>query len=267
MLYIDWFHVDWFTWLPFFLGLIVIVIFILRLVRLLTRWSPIEVSHVKEYSENIEGDIIRIYQRINPDQSSIKTTQNPYAILLIPPQSVKGAKKYHLAVALAATGRKIYVLTPQLITNWMQTNTFSLKLANLLKNQNITSGIVFDHLFSRIIKDISPADKMQWIFIRPQIPHTRAKEKIETNLEQNLSNQNPITTFQPVKCHFFIEPSTNWMNKTDKQNLKELKAKVQKLYPNNWITINSGGWSFFGQETVVFGYILGKISENSNCDH
>ena len=98
MLFIDWYQINWMAYMPIFIGLFLIVILFLRILRKLTRWAPIGVSHVAVGIIEFQNEQFILYHHQNPksDNDSDLPPQlnpnyipNPNSIFLIPPLTVQ----------------------------------------------------------------------------------------------------------------------------------------------------------------------------------
>jgi hypothetical protein len=293
MIFIEWYHTDWNLYLPVIIGIILIVILFLRILRRLTRWGPVSVSHVIKQKIEFQNTTITIYQHqipseTNNNESGIENL-DPASLgknlLLIPPLSVNGEHNYHLAVSLAITGWKVVVLTPNQVNHII--NIDNLELFNqMIQEFNITKAIIFDYAIPNVIQILLnvnivdnsslPLSNINWCFIRPMLNWLEIKhwyqilplsamwwsrlKLMQFNPTSKIVNNQISEISNLVKVNlsrfFFIEPQISWLTHQGQNQFNDLKMVDPEQEHGHFFKINDGGWSFYRQETLVLGYIL-----------
>ena len=66
MILFQWVQIDWIKWMPVEIAVLLGLIIIIRIMRRLTRWGPVRISHVTEGLWDYSGKSFRIYKKSNP---------------------------------------------------------------------------------------------------------------------------------------------------------------------------------------------------------
>ncbi len=184
MLFINWYQINWMAYMPIFIGLFLIVILFLRILRKLTRWAPIGVSHVAVGIIEFQNEQFILYHHQNPksDNDSDLPPQlnpnyipNPNSIFLISPLTVQRRDQYPLAVSIAITGRDVILPAKDQFFSW--NDVTHQKFPSFLDHFNISSIIAFDYAIPFMFQLFSQLDdrNITWCFIRPTFQWTNVR--------------------------------------------------------------------------------------------
>jgi hypothetical protein len=268
MIYIEWFQIDYLTVLPIFLLIILGIIILLRIIRRLTRWGPVEVSHIRIEQTHIENIELEIYKPIQPNEAT-KT------IIFVPPLSLFKPRRNHIATALALYNFNVILLTPQFISQLDKNYQRTMIWNQLIDHFSPILGITFDYAMPSIIRSVKFDSKpLFWIFSRPLLSRDHIQsifllfpftpkwfsrilyqiKKVKSDIsdpKQELDEWSLPETMQFALIH----PESTWLNQTGKKAL-QLFSQNNKAKMVEEIHFTSGGWSFYFQETIWFGHII-----------
>jgi hypothetical protein len=215
-------------------------------------------------------------------------------LLLIPPLHTKIEKNNYIAVSLALLGWNVFGINPVLLAKWANPNIKSQDFISLLKKYRIQIILVFDYAFPIIMQFLQKMDPesiellhLKIICFRPTISYQSIQKLWQLVpfseiwwsrcfLSQFLRKNRYINTLQkasgslesgmitypiiPQIDYFFIHPSKTWLTTEAQNQLTHFKPKrVIDNFQNN-ILISQGGWTFYGQETIILGWIAAILS-------
>ncbi len=182
----EWTQIDWIKWMPVEIAVLLFLIILIRIIRRLTRWGSIKISHVKEGGWDYNGMKYHTYFKSNSletvDRTEIKSekSQKIDRILLIPPLMDKIIKGNHLATAITMLGHDVVVLNHNNVQNFckdqINRNNIKLDFKKFLLEGRFSTIILFDWSIFPIFKllefyDNQPSNKdlknISWILIRP----------------------------------------------------------------------------------------------------
>jgi hypothetical protein len=283
MLLVEWYRIDWFVWLPVILLVLLVVILVLRIIRRVTRWGPVEISHVQEIVTQFEEDNISTYIKNSPENQNPKensSVQQSTGVIFIPSLLQKGEKRDIIVSSLALLHSPIFVLTPSHVRKWLiEEASPEKKLLRLIKEKSIRSIIVFDYAIPPILKSIEIMEKngeklplVQWVFIRPTLswsdilpawklfPFTSRwwTRQAFIHFQKMNNSQNKGFLAENLKRLTdiaIIHPQKTWLSGEGQLALHKFEFDVLKLDPKNIHEFTLGGWSFYRQETVLLGII------------
>ena len=184
----EWTQIDWIKWMPVEIAVLLFLIILIRIIRRLTRWGSIKISHVKEGVWDYNGMKYHTYFKSNSvetvDRTEIRSekSQKIDRILLMPPLMDKIIKGNHLATAITMLGHDVVVLNHSNVQNFCkdQLNRDNIKLnfEKFLLDGQFSTIILFDWSIYPIFKllgfyDNQPSNKdlknISWILIRPTL--------------------------------------------------------------------------------------------------
>ncbi|MHA1475843.1 MAG: hypothetical protein ACTSQ5_11740 [Promethearchaeota archaeon] len=187
----EWTQIDWIKWMPVEIAVLLFLIILIRIIRRLTRWGSIKISHVREGLWDYNGMKYHTYFKSNSletveiaertDRKSEKSQLNN-RILLIPPLMDKIIKGNHLATAITMIGHDVVVLNHNNVQDFCkdQINRDNTKLdfEKFLLEGQFSTVIIFDWSIFPIFKlmgfyENQPYNKdlknISWILIRPTL--------------------------------------------------------------------------------------------------
>jgi hypothetical protein len=291
MIMLQWYQIDWVIWLPVILLILLGVILLLRILRRLTRWGSVNTTNIKCFVKTFEGgkyakyilqfDCCEEISSTEPASTKNNLSNSSKNVLIIPPLGVKGEKNYHLAMALAINKWDVLVLSPRLALNWVENKPTSTKLkSNLtryIKSNHISHIILFDYamcpILNEIQKEISNLQIDRLICIRPTLnwSHIRPfwhflpfserwwavlKLKIHYSKYRKINDlRDCAVKLLEKEITSVISPNKSWNTDTGIKIIE--KINIADLYE-----FQSGGWSFYRQETILFALILQKLNKN-----
>lgn len=296
-IFFKWTQIDWLKWMPVEIAVLLLLIILIRLIRRLTRWGSIKISHVREGVWDYNGTK---YHSYHPERQSEKS-QNIDRILLIPPLMDKIIKGNHLATAITMLGQDVIVLNHNHVQNFCknhknQTNSENIgsEFEKFLLEGRFSTIILFDWSIFPIFKLLRFYDKQQfnkelsnisWILIRPTLKWSDIKSiwkiipftgiwfstlrflKFQKNFYKQsspvfkkISNKQDISDNQ--RNFLFIQPSNSWLSEDGKKNLANYQKKCLEVSESDIFQFSQGGWTFFRNETIVLGIIIQKILKN-----
>ncbi|MHA1704433.1 MAG: hypothetical protein ACTSWK_19455, partial [Promethearchaeota archaeon] len=114
----EWTQIDWIMWMPVEIAVLLFLIILIRIIRRLTRWGSVKISHVKEGDWDYNGKKYHTYHKSNTletaeitegtERKKEKSKIND-RILLIPPLMDKIIKGNHLATAITMLGHDVVI--------------------------------------------------------------------------------------------------------------------------------------------------------------
>ncbi len=267
------------------------------MIRRLTRWGKVEVNTITSQTINFQGITLEKY--LNTQSKEAKNSVDP--ILLFPPLCQKKySKKNHIASALAIYGVDIYLLSPEnAYTLFKAENHGDSGICSLIKDLGIRTIILFDWsipvMFNHFKFEKFENLSLNFILIRPTfeykeimgisriIPFTNRwfytflfdikkwKDVIpqhKASLIKKMADKN--YEFLHHHKYTLINPEKSWLKTDAHLDLKNSMSKLSENLKNiSSYSIKKGGWSFYRQETIVFGLILKAINnftENNNLN-
>ena len=206
MILFQWVQIDWIKWMPVEIAVLLGLIIIIRIMRRLTRWGPVRISHVTEGLWDYSGKSFRIYKKSNPFEpeyqekhKSIEKTENNEIdskekkkngkILLIPPvPPTPNAKRFekgnHVATAIAMLGHDVIILNPKNLQNFFMKHDngheskSGLDFGRFLVDGDFSMVVLFDWAIYPVFKQLGffgehEVEKklldISWILIRPTL--------------------------------------------------------------------------------------------------
>ena len=147
----EWTNIDWIKWMPVEIAVLLFLIILIRIIRRLTRWGPVKISHIKEGVWDYNGTKYRTYYKSNSFENIDKQNEkshNDNRILLIPPLMDKIIKGNHLATAITMLGHEVILLdhnnVQNLCKNQMNQENNSTDFEKFLLEGSFSSVILFD---------------------------------------------------------------------------------------------------------------------------
>jgi hypothetical protein len=287
MLLVQWFIIDWITVLPIIIGILLLVILLMRTIRRLSRWGPVHVSHVQEDILDFLEDHIPIYRKVYPldplHPEMIPESINHQKIIYIPSLFAWIKHGNHVASALAVLGYDVVVLFPNQLAKWSKNEGLSEKLKVFFNEIRPKAVIAFDYAIPLFISNMREyEEQISWILIRPTfnwkdirplisfLPGSprwfskialiiyRIRNKFPFPVvDSKFEELNSKKTNTPQRMISFIHPEQSWLSKNALKSfnpwIQFIKGELQEE-----IHFSQGGWSFYRQETVLFG-VLNRI--------
>ncbi len=183
-----WTEIDWIKWMPVEVAVLLFLIISIRIIRRLTRWSSIKISHVREGLWDYNGIKYHSYYKSNPLETVDRTerksenSQKNDRILLIPPLMDKIKMGNHLATAITMLGHDVIVLDRNKVLDFCKNNEdgekIGLDFEKFLLEGHFSTVILFDWSIFPIFKllgfnENQPLKKnllnISWILIRPTL--------------------------------------------------------------------------------------------------
>jgi hypothetical protein len=184
----EWTQIDWIKWMPVEIAVLLFLIILIRIIRRMTRWGSVKISHVREGVWDYNGMKYHIYFKSNSLETSEITerksekSQKNDRILLIPPLMDKIIKGNHLATAITMLGHDVVVLNHKNIHDFCkdQKNKENIRLdfEKFLLDGQFSTVILFDWSIFPIFKlmgfyenqpYIKDLKNISWILIRPTL--------------------------------------------------------------------------------------------------
>ena len=181
----EWTNIDWIKWMPVEIGVLLFLIILIRIIRRLTRWGSIKISHVREGVWDYNGTNYHTYYKSNSVDNidnQREKSQNIDRILLIPPLMDKIIKGNHLATAITILGHVVIVLNHNNVQdfckNQINTKNNSIDFEKFLLEGGFSTVILFDWSIFPIFKLLGFYDNhsinkkllnISWILIRPTL--------------------------------------------------------------------------------------------------
>ncbi|QEE14449.2 hypothetical protein DSAG12_00262 [Promethearchaeum syntrophicum] len=181
----EWTNIDWIKWMPVEIAVLLFLIILIRIIRRLTRWGPVKISHVKEGVWDYDGKKYHTYYKSNPLENIEKLNEkshNENKILLIPTLMDKIIKGNHLATAITMLGHEIILLDHKhmhdLCKDQMNSENNSRDFEKFLLEGGFSTVILFDWSIFPIFKSLGFYDNhsinqdllnISWILIRPTL--------------------------------------------------------------------------------------------------
>ena len=190
----NWTQIDWIKWMPVEIAVLLLLIILIRLIRRLTRWGSIKISHVREgvwdyrgtkyhsYHTSYKSNSLEIVDIQNEKTHKNNNNNNNDRILLIPPLMENIIKGNHLATAITMMGQDVIVLNHNDVQDFCkdlkngENNNINFK--NFLLEGRFSTVILFDWSIFPIFKllgfyDNQPLNKdlsnISWVLIRPTL--------------------------------------------------------------------------------------------------
>jgi len=187
----EWTQIDWIKWMPVEIAVLFFLIILIRIIRRLTRWGSIKISHVREGDWEYNGMKYHTYFKSNTLETAEKSdrkdkksdkSQINNRILLIPPLMDKIIKGNHLATAITMLGHDVVALNHNNVQDFckdqIKNDNFRLDFEKFLIEGQFSTVILFDWSIFPIFKllgfyDNKPYNKdlnnISWILIRPTL--------------------------------------------------------------------------------------------------
>ena len=292
----EWINIDWMKWMPVEIAILLFLIILIRIIRRMTRWGPVKISHVKEGEWDYNGIKYSTYYKSSSFEEIDKKNENSQKndrILLIPPLMDKIIKGNHLATAITMLGHEVIVLDHKNVQNLckiqMNTENNSTDFEKFLLEGNFSSIILFDWSIFPVFKLLGFYDNqsinqnllnISWTLIRPtlkwsdirsiwkMIPFTGiwfSKLRFLIFQKNFYKKSSPIfqnTTDKMNKTlrnFLFIQPSHTWLSRDGEKNLVNYQKKNLKVSKDDIFQFSQGNWTFFRNETMVLGIIIQEI--------
>ncbi|MHA1563529.1 MAG: hypothetical protein ACTSPA_15615, partial [Promethearchaeota archaeon] len=278
-----WTQIDWIKWMPVEIAVLLFLIILIRIIRRLTRWGSIKISHVREGLWDYNGMKYHTYFKSNSletveiaertDRKSEKSQLNN-RILLIPPLMDKIIKGNHLATAITMIGHDVVVLNHNNVQDFCkdQINRDNTKLdfEKFLLEGQFSTVIIFDWSIFPIFKlmgfyENQPYNKdlknISWILIRPTLKWSDI---------ESIWKIIPFTGIWFSKLRFLkfqIQPSKSWLSEDGEKNLINYQKNCLKISKNEIFQFSQGNWAFFRNETIVLGIIIQEILKKERKKH
>ncbi len=278
MLFFEWQRIDWIKWMPIEVLVLLGLIILIRFLRWIFRWGPVSSSHLQKDRYQIGEFTLYKYQKVQENTIETPASQlnmNP-SILFIPPLTAQFKDFDHLAGALALTGFPVLVLSPSNLRKIWISHDSANYLQKCCEENVITHIIVCDIAVPLITKGLQNyPHPLTWICLRPtfswatirpiwkliQTP-TLFLSKVLLHIRffhsySAFSSLNAFEWLPRKEDHgIFILPSSSWITPQGIEQMEEWWENSPQHDRFQIIHIKKGGWSFFRNETVVFGYIL-----------
>ena len=184
----EWTRIDWIKWMPVEIAVLLFLIISIRIIRRLTRWGSIKISHVREGLWDYNGIKYKTYYKSNPLETADGTdrksenSQKIDRILLIPPLMDKIKMGNHLATAITMLGHDVIVLDQNNLQDFCKNpkdgKKISVDFEKFLLEGHFSTVILFDWSIFPVFnllgfnenqplkKDLS---NISWILIRPTL--------------------------------------------------------------------------------------------------
>ena len=197
-IFFKWTQIDWIKWMPVEIAVLLFLIILIRLIRRLTRWGSIKISHVREgvwdyngikyhsYHTSYESNTLETLD--NQSEKSQRNNNSNNRILLIPPLMDNIIKGNHLATAITMLGKDVIILNHKNVQNFCKYQTdrkneensenIGSEFEKFLLEGRFSTVILFDWSIFPIFKllgfyDNQPFNKdlsnISWILIRPTL--------------------------------------------------------------------------------------------------
>ncbi len=183
-----WIEIDWFKWMPVEIAVLLFLIILIRIIRRLTRWGSIKISHVREGEWDYNGIKYHTYYKSNPletvENTERKSENSPRydRILLIPPLMDNIKMGNHLATAITMLGHDVVLLDKNNVQDFCRNQIdgakFSSNFEKFLIDAHFSTVILFDWSIFPVFKllgfnENQPINKdllkISWILIRPTL--------------------------------------------------------------------------------------------------
>lgn len=187
----EWTQIDWIKWMPVEIAVLFFLIILIRIIRRLTRWGSVKISHVREGDWDYNGKKYQTYHKSNTLETAEKTertdkksdkSQIYNRILLIPPLMDKIIKGNHLATAITMLGHDVVVLNRNNVQDFckekINRDNIRSDFEKFLLDGQFSTVILFDWSIFPIFKLMGfyknqPYNKdlknISWILIRPTL--------------------------------------------------------------------------------------------------
>jgi hypothetical protein len=258
MLLVDWYRIDWVQWGYFTVSLGLGLVLLLRFLRVKFRWGSVDAKGIEMRAEEVSG--CNVIRYVLDGEHRCPGHEPPPKLLLLPPMVGKPMKAAHLAVALAFLGFEVCLVHPRQLShkNWEP-------LTTLVATGGFSRIIAFDLTCPAALNALAttPSKVTQFVGIRP------------------LLGENPLSLMhvQPMSTQFLYLVAARLKGLDVPQcNLEDVPVNLQCsfLVPNGtmgsesslahlkgWtraragdvLELPRGGWTFFGQETLVLGWL------------
>ena len=294
MIYVQWLQVDWFTIQLVLFALLTGLIIILRLIRRFTRWREVKTSEIrKEVVQSNRLNLTKYFPPFNNSSHRVKENRilfiSPLSyfscIRYYLPQSLS-----LLGFEVFLLSSKEILQTYHKSNN----NNIKMEFGKIIKDLSIKHIIIFDWVIPLILKELMrekdhvKTKNLNIIFVRPTFSWKNVKRlwnfvpfssrwiqrlilnhfpnllrlDLNVNPSHNSYAQKNLDFFQKneefLSKHTFliINSEKSWLSASRSLEMNDILSSLDEKFSNfHYYQFTKGGWTFYRQETLLFGLI------------